>query len=277
MNIQIIYLILSFIFTAYFGKIIIPILKKLKVGQSEREDGPRSHLRKQGTPTMGGIIMMITIVVFTAIISICIKDKEITKTILILSISSLGFGIVGFIDDFKKVILHNTEGLNPKLKMLGLIIVSGIYTFILVKYTNISTNLILPFTDIEFILPEWAFIPFIILVMISTTNAVNLTDGIDGLAASVSAIIITSLSVISIRLGNVGVSLFGAIAIGSCFGFLIYNFHKAKVMMGDTGSLFLRWNYRKYGDYIANTGFFINYSNYSNYRNNFCYSTGIIF
>jgi phospho-N-acetylmuramoyl-pentapeptide-transferase len=113
MNIQIIYLILSFIFTAYFGKIIIPILKKLKVGQSEREDGPRSHLRKQGTPTMGGIIMMITIVVFTAIISICIKDKEITKTILILSISSLGFGIVGFIDDFKKVILHNTEGLNP--------------------------------------------------------------------------------------------------------------------------------------------------------------------
>ena len=195
MNIQITYLILSFIFTAILGKLIIPILKKLKVGQNEREDGPRSHLRKQGTPTMGGIMIMISIIVFTAIVCLLNRDFETVKPILIISIASLGFGIVGFIDDFKKVVLHNTEGLNPKLKMLGLLLVSSIYTLVLVKYTNISTELILPFTDFVIILPTWAYILFTILVMLSTTNAVNLTDGIDGLAASVCSIIITAISI----------------------------------------------------------------------------------
>ena len=239
MNTQIIYLILSFIFTAILGKIIIPILKKLKVGQSEREDGPRSHLKKQGTPTMGGIMMIITIIVFTSIVCLFHRSVEFVKPILIISIATLGFGIVGFIDDFKKVVLHNTEGLNPKLKMLGLLIVSTIYTIVLIKYTNVSTQLILPFTDFTITLPIWLFIPFTILVMLSATNAVNLTDGIDGLAASVSAIMITALSIIAIKVGNIEISLFGAIVIGSCLGFLVYNFHKAKVMMGDTGSLLL--------------------------------------
>ena len=144
-----------------------------------------------------------------------------------------------YVDDFKKVILHNTDGLNPKLKMLGLLIVSGIYTVFLVKYANISTELIFPFTDFTLTLPEYLYIPFTILVMLSATNAVNLTDGIDGLAASVSAIMVTAISIIAIKLGYTDVSIFGAIVIGSCLGFLIYNFHKAKVMMGDTGSLLL--------------------------------------
>ena len=239
MNIQITFLIISFIFTAFLGKLIIPILKKLKVGQSERQDGPRSHLRKQGTPTMGGIMIMISIIVFTAIVCLLNKEIETIKPILMISIASLGFGIVGFIDDFKKVILHNTDGLSPKLKMFGLLIVSSIYTLVLMKYTDVSTTLILPFTDITFTLPTWAFIPFSILVMLSTTNAVNLTDGIDGLAASLCVIMITAISIIAIKLGNIPVSLFGSIVIGSCAGFLIYNFHKAKVIMGDTGSLLL--------------------------------------
>lgn len=239
MSIQIIYLILSFIFTAILGKLIIPILRKLKVGQSEREDGPRSHLKKQGTPTMGGIMMMITILVFTALVCVLNPDAEFVKPVLLLSIASLGFGIVGFVDDFKKVVLHNTEGLNPKLKMLGLLIVSSIYTTFLIKYTNISTELILPFTDFTLTLPTWLFIPFTIFVMLSATNAVNLTDGIDGLAASVSAIMITALSIIAMRFGTVPISVLGSIVIGSCLGFLVYNFHKAKVMMGDTGSLLL--------------------------------------
>lgn len=239
MSVQIIYLIASFLLAAILGKLMIPILKKLKVGQSEREDGPRSHLKKQGTPTMGGIMMMMTIVVFTLVVYLFYSDFEFIKPILIISIASLGFGIVGFVDDFKKVVLHNTEGLNPKLKMLGLLIVSSIYTIFCMQYMNISTDLILPFTDVQLSLPTWIFIPFTILVMLSTTNAVNLTDGVDGLAASVCAIIVTAISIIAIKLEYIGVSILGSITIGSCLGFLVYNFHKAKVMMGDTGSLLL--------------------------------------
>lgn len=239
MNIQIVYLIFAFVFTAFLGKLIIPVLKKLKVGQSEREDGPRSHLRKQGTPTMGGIMMMLTIIVFTAICCLLNREVEFVKPVLMVAIASLGFGFVGFVDDFKKVVLHNTEGLNPKLKMLGLLLVASIYTMFLVEYTNISTDLILPFTDLKLNLPTWIFIPFTILVMLSTTNAVNLTDGVDGLAASVTAIILTAISIIAIKLGYIEVSILGSIVVGSCLGFLVYNFHKAKVMMGDTGSLLL--------------------------------------
>ena len=179
MNIQIIYLILSFVFTAILGKFVIPILRKLKVGQSEREDGPRSHLKKQGTPTMGGIMMMLTILVFTMLMCFLNREIEFVKPVLMIAIASLGFGIVGFMDDFKKVVLHNTEGLNPKLKMLGLLIVSSIYTTFLIKYTNFSTELILPFTAFRLTLPTWLFIPFTIVVMLSATNAVNLTDGIE--------------------------------------------------------------------------------------------------
>ncbi len=239
MSVQIIYLIASFILTAILGKLLIPILKKLKVGQSEREDGPRSHLKKQGTPTMGGIMMMMTIVVFTLVVYLFYSDFEFIKPILIISIASLGFGIVGFVDDFKKVVLHNTEGLNPKLKMLGLLIVSCIFTIVLMNYTNVTTEIFIPFTDFTLTFPKWIFIPFTILVMLSATNAVNLTDGIDGLAASVSAIMITALSILAIKLGNVEISIFGSIVVGTCLGFLVYNFHKAKVMMGDTGSLLL--------------------------------------
>lgn len=239
MNIQIVYLIFAFVFTAFLGKLIIPVLKKLKVGQSEREDGPRSHLRKQGTPTMGGIMMMLTIIVFTAICCLLKQEAEFVKPVLMVAIASLGFGFVGFVDDFKKVVLHNTEGLNPKLKMLGLLLVASIYTMFLVEYTNVSTDLILPFTDFKLNLPTWVFIPFTILVMLSTTNAVNLTDGVDGLAASVVAIILTAISIMAIKLGYTEISILGSIVVGSCLGFLVYNFHKAKVMMGDTGSLLL--------------------------------------
>lgn len=234
---QIIYLIISFILTATLGKIIIPILKKLKVGQSERLDGPRAHLKKQGTPTMGGIMMIISIIVITT--TYCIIDSKDIVPIVAIALASIGFGIVGFIDDFKKVILKNTEGLNPKLKMLGLLIISVVYTMFLVNYTNIGTNIIIPFINYDLLLPIWIYIPFTIFVMLAATNAVNLTDGVDGLAGSVSAIMITAISIIAIKMGYESVSIFGAIVVGCCAGFLIYNFYKAKVMMGDTGSLLL--------------------------------------
>lgn len=236
---QIIYLLIAFILTAILGKIIIPILKKLKIGQSERLDGPRAHLKKQGTPTMGGIMMIISIVVVT--LAYCFLNRENKEIIPVVAIAlaSIGFGIVGFIDDFKKVVLRNTEGLNPKLKMLGLLIISVIYTMFLVNYTNLGTDIIIPFINYDFILPVCIYIPFTIFVMLAATNAVNLTDGVDGLAGSVSAIMITAISVIAVKLGYENISIFGAIVVGCCAGFLIYNFYKAKVMMGDTGSLLL--------------------------------------
>lgn len=267
MSIQIIYLILAFILTVILGKLIIPILKKLKVGQSEREDGPRSHLKKQGTPTMGGIMMMLTMIIFAEVSCLLNRESEFVRPVLMISIASLGFGLVGFVDDFKKVVLHNTEGLNPKLKMLGLLIVASIYTIFLTEYTNINTELILPFTNYKLNLPTWIFIPFTILVMLSATNAVNLTDGVDGLAASVCAIMLTAISIIAIKLGCTEVSIFGSITVGTCLGFLVYNFHKAKVMMGDTGSLLLRWSHFKYGNLFTNTTFFVDYCYYSDCRN----------
>ncbi len=236
---QIIYLLSAFILTAILGKIIIPILKKLKIGQSERLDGPRAHLKKQGTPTMGGIMMIISIVVITLIYCFLNKESEEIVPVIAIALASVGFGIVGFIDDFKKVVLRNTEGLNPKLKMLGLLVISVIYTMFLVNYTNLGTDLIIPIINYDLVLPIWLYIPFTIFVMLAATNAVNLTDGVDGLAGSVSAIMITAISIIAVKLGYENISIFGAIVVGCCAGFLIYNFYKAKVMMGDTGSLLL--------------------------------------
>lgn len=239
MTTQIMYLILSFVLTAILGKIIIPILKKLKVGQNERADGPRAHLKKQGTPTMGGIMMIITIIVLVVVYSIFNQNEELLIPILAVAVASLGFGIVGFVDDYKKVVLKNTEGLNPKLKMFGLLIISVIYTMFLINYVGIGTDIIIPIINYNLELPLWIYIPFTIFVMLGSTNAVNLTDGVDGLAGSVTAIMVTAISIIAMKSGCESISIFGTIVVGACGGFLIYNFHKAKVMMGDTGSLLL--------------------------------------
>lgn len=251
MKLQIIYLILAFLISAVLEKILIPFLKKLKVGQSERYDGPRSHLRKQGTPTMGGIVMMIVLAIFLIVFCILNRNNfELIKIVLAVGLTSLGFGLVGFIDDFKKVVLKNTEGLNPKLKMFGLLIIATAYTVFLVNFTDIGTQIKIPFTDILINLPIYIYIPFTIFVMLGTTNAVNLTDGVDGLNGSVSAIMMTALSIISLKLGNETLSMLTSVVAGSCIGFLIYNFHPAKIFMGDTGSIFL-------GGVLASTAIYL--------------------
>ncbi len=234
---EIIFLIVSFIATAIVGRLLIPILKKLKVAQSERLDGPKSHLKKQGTPTMGGIMMIAVIIALT--IASSISNREFSNQILPVALASLGFGLVGFIDDFKKVVLKNTDGLSPKLKLLGQLIVSVVFLVYLMNYTNIGTQIKIPFTGNILALPTWIYIVLMVFVMLGTTNAINLTDGVDGLAGSVVAIIVGALSVMAYRTQLFGISVYGAIVIGTCMGFLIYNFHKAKVMMGDTGSLLL--------------------------------------
>ncbi|MBQ3407767.1 MAG: phospho-N-acetylmuramoyl-pentapeptide-transferase [Clostridia bacterium] len=241
MNFQLKVLVLSFVVSIIFGLIVIPILKRFKVGQIEREDGPQSHLKKQGTPTMGGIIIAIAMVACSMFLFFEYKSSEpvVAMKMIPLVFVILGFGFIGFVDDFKKLILKNTDGLKPLYKMFGLLIIAVIYAFYLVKYMNIGTDTYIPIIKQYISLPVWLYIPFAIFVMLGTTNAVNLTDGIDGLSTSVTTIILTCLVSISIILGIKEVTIVGTILIGACLGFLLFNLHPAKVFMGDTGSLML--------------------------------------
>ena len=234
-------LLLSFVATVVLSLIIVPILRRLKVGQIERKEGPESHLKKQGTPTMGGIIMIIVLIVVGIFLYIDFsKDQQdVANAILPLIGVSVGFGLIGFIDDSKKLFFKNTKGLSPKAKMLGLLIVAVAYTVVLTQVFKIGTDIFIPFVKEYITLPIWVYIPFAVLVMLATTNAINLTDGIDGLSTSVTTIIINCLTVISVLIGLKEVTAVGAILIGTCLGFLLFNLHPAKVMMGDTGSLML--------------------------------------
>lgn len=234
-------LLISFVVTVILGMIIVPILRRLKVGQIERNDGPETHLKKQGTPTMGGIIIMLGIIIMTisAYMYYKTKDAELAKNLLPLLGLTMGFGIIGFIDDFKKLVLKNTKGLKPSLKMLGLLIISVIYVLYLQKGINLGTETYIPILKEYINIPIYAYIPFAILVLLATTNAINLTDGIDGLSPSVCTIIITCLTVIATIYGVKEIIIFGAIVIGAVLAFLMFNIYPARVFMGDTGSLFL--------------------------------------
>ena len=191
---------------------------------------------------MGGIIFMIAIILCTtgvyAVLHI-IGNTEIAQNLLPMLCVTIGFGIIGFIDDFKKLVLHNTEGLKPSYKMFGLLLISIAYTLFIIKFCDIGTKTFIPFIKLYINLPMTVYIPFAILVILATTNAINLTDGIDGLSSSVSAIIIATLTTIAMMQQKTEVTIFGSIVIGAVLGFLMFNLHPAKVFMGDTGSLFL--------------------------------------
>lgn len=242
MNLETGVLIISYIVAVVLGIIIIPILKRLKVGQIERDDGPQSHLKKQGTPTMGGIIMILTMILVVTGTYIFLGSSgktELANKVLPILLLTIGFGLIGFIDDFKKLVLKNTDGLKPMYKMLGLLVISVAYVMYLVYGLKIGTGTYIPIVKQYIEMPSILYIPFAIVVILATTNAINLTDGIDGLSSSVSAIIITCLTIIGIRLNAPEISLFGSVVIGSVLGFLMFNLHPAKVFMGDTGSLLL--------------------------------------
>jgi len=242
---QIKILMLAFAIAFVISLIVIPILRRRKIGQQERDDGPKSHLKKQGTPTMGGIVMILAIIIIGAIVffkyskSVDASEQTMAKNLIPLILVTVGFGLVGFVDDFKKLILKNTEGLKPKYKMFGLLIIATIFTVYLTNVMHIGTDLIIPFAKTSITLPIWLYIPFTIFVMLGTTNAINLTDGIDGLSTSVTTIILTCLTVIGIIFGVKEIVIMGVSLIGICLAFLLFNLHPAKVFMGDTGSLAL--------------------------------------
>lgn len=241
MSYQIKILILSFIASVIVSLIVIPILRRLKVGQIERQEGPESHLKKQGTPTMGGVVMIISILAISVFMYLqYIKSEpEVAKNLIPLVLVTIGFGIVGFVDDFKKLVLKNTDGLKPALKMLGLLVIAVAFVIYILQFMNIGTETLIPILKQYITIPTLIYIPFAIVVMLGATNAVNLTDGIDGLATSITTIIIACLTVVGIVQEVKEVVILGSIICGVNLGFLLFNMHPAKVFMGDTGSLLL--------------------------------------
>jgi len=225
-------LIAGFIGTVILGFIVIPILKKLKIGQVVRDDGPQTHLKKSGTPTMGGIIMLIVIM----IISFVISRKY--PGILPVALVTLGYGMIGFVDDFIKLVLKNPKGLKPSLKMLGLIVVAVAFVLYLV-HIDYGTETYIPILKDYIVLPQWLYILGSVFVILACTNSLNLTDGLDGLAASVTTVIMIFFTCIAIIFGSKEMSGFSALVAGCTLGFLMFNFYPAKVFMGDTGSLAL--------------------------------------
>ncbi|MFC3900485.1 phospho-N-acetylmuramoyl-pentapeptide-transferase [Aliicoccus persicus] len=229
------YLIGPLILTAILVPLTIPLLKRLKFGQSIRLEGPQSHMAKTGTPTMGGLTFLIPIILTSIILLFIVEEKS---TILVMLIVTLGFGLIGFIDDYIIVVKKQNEGLSSKQKFLAQIVISVIVYFFIINIDGISTTLNIPGTGIDIPL-GFLFVLWIIFWQVGFSNAVNLTDGLDGLATGLSIIAFGSFLAIAIMTDAFELSLFLLVVIGSLIGFLIYNKNKAKLFMGDTGSLAL--------------------------------------
>ena len=213
--------------------ICIPILHKLKFGQSIRAEGPKSHQKKSGTPTMGGIFLITGIFVATLIISDW--STEVFLALFIL----LGHFILGFIDDYLKVVRKHNQGLLARYKLAGQILIALVTTFFMSKlFPDFTPTIWLPIVD-ETIDAGGFYLPFMFFVMVGASNAVNLTDGLDGLASGCVAIAASCYAVICILTGHEDLAIFCAATVGACIGFLKFNFHPAKIFMGDTGSLAL--------------------------------------
>lgn len=233
MSVQIVFpVLISFAISAILGPVIIPFLRNLKMGQTEREEGVKSHLKKAGTPTMGGIIFLIAALVTSLLY---VKDYPQIIPILFLTI---GFGIIGFLDDYLKVVLRRSDGLLAWQKFLLQIVVTGIFVFYVLNYTNIDLTMRIPFWSEHYLNLGWVAIPLLFFAVIGTVNGVNFTDGLDGLASSVTLVVAAFFTIVSIITGSGIEPVTGAVA-GGLMGFLLYNVFPAKVFMGDTGSLAL--------------------------------------
>lgn len=224
---------ISFIITLILGPILIPVLKKFKIGQSIREEGPKTHLKKTGTPTMGGII------IFIALIITVITSGMINKDMYVLIFATFGFGMIGFIDDYIKVVKKRNLGLKAYQKLIGQIVLATLLAIYQSSTSVLGTKLIVPFIANQYIDLGILYIPFIIFVVVGTVNSVNLTDGLDGLASGVTLIVLSFFGIIALSWGMGSISIFSTALAGACLGFLIHNAYPAKIFMGDTGSLAL--------------------------------------
>jgi len=219
----------SFLLAVLLGPLAIPLLKRLKFGQQVRSDGPQTHLKKSGTPTMGGIIIL-----FAAAVSF-LRYAEYTAEFWVLLIAMLGFGLVGFLDDYIKIALKRSLGLTARQKLLGQLLF-GIIICIILYRAGHDTSIALPGTDVSLDLHLFYY-PFIILMFMAVGNAVNFTDGVDGLLSGTSAIAFAAFAIVALRAAEPEAAVFSAAMIGAVLGFLVYNAHPAKVFMGDSGSL----------------------------------------
>jgi len=224
--------IIAFALSVALGPVIIPFLRKLKFGQTVRDDGPQSHLKKNGTPTMGGIIFLISV-----ILTSCIYVKDYPQIIPVLFVT-VGFGVIGFLDDYIKIVLKRSEGLTPSQKMFGQIIVTGVFAVYMYKFSGISMEMIVPFFPNVTLDLGFLTIPVMFLAIIGTVNGVNFTDGLDGLATSVTIMVAVFFGVVALGVTS-GVWPIACAVIGALLGFLLFNVHPASVFMGDTGSLAL--------------------------------------
>jgi len=237
--------LLSFVLALCIGYVSIPMLTRLKFGQRVRSDGPKTHIKKTGTPTIGGIIFLIPLIVVSLIFT-----AGDWGFIPIAVLVTLGFALIGFADDLVKVILKRSLGLKAKYKLIGQISLAVIFAFYAYTHPDIGSVVVLPFVQFEWNLGVW-YVPFVAFVVVATTNSVNLTDGLDGLAAGVSFVVAVTFAVLAfifayqaeqenlyhMALSNEGMAIFSTALAGAVLGFLKYNFYPAKVFMGDTGSM----------------------------------------
>ena len=235
--------LISFVISALLGPVVIPYLRKLKVGQTTRDDGPQSHLKKNGTPTMGGIMILLAVVI-TSIIYM----KDYPKILPILFLT-LGFGIIGFIDDYIKVVLKRSMGLRAWQKMALQIVVTGLFVYYLVTFHPEMLLMKIPFMSGKLLDLGILSIPAVFVVVIGTVNGTNFTDGLDGLASSVTVMVATFFSVVAIGTES-GIEPITCAVVGALLGFLLFNVHPASVFMGDTGSLAL-------GGFVAGTAYML--------------------
>lgn len=234
--------LIAFFITLVLSPTMIKYLQKLKFGQFIRDEGPESHLKKSGTPTMGGLIFILSIVIVSLIY---MKDYPEILPILFVT---LGFGLIGFLDDYIKVVMKRSLGLTPAQKMLGQIVITGVFAWYIITKSGNGTSLLVPFTGGMEIDLGIFYVPVLFFVVLGTVNGANFTDGLDGLASSVTVLIATFFTVAAIGLGVTGILPITCATIGALLGFLVFNVYPARVFMGDTGSLAL-------GGFVVSTAY----------------------
>lgn len=246
-NETILAVIIAFAISAALCPIVIPFLHKLKFGQQVRDDGPQAHLKKKGTPTMGGIAFLLSVII-TSLFYI----KDYPKIIPILFMT-VGFGVIGFLDDYLKIMKKNSDGLSAKQKLLGQFVITGIFAYYLMTSGEVGTGMLIPFTggmeNGYYLELGWLFVPALFFIVLGTDNGVNFTDGLDGLCTSVTILVATFFTVVALG-EEAGISPITGAVVGSLLGFLLFNVYPAKVFMGDTGSLAL-------GGFVASTAFML--------------------